>query len=308
VATYAYDGLTRRIHKGTDTQIQDYYYSKDWQVLEARGFETVTSSSSEPTVPDVTQFVWGLRGLDDLILRTQAIGEQTIQQLYALFDRWNVVAITNQTAAVQERYEYDAFGTPLFMTSSFNAMPNSSFAWETTFSSYRLDEETGFYQVRYRYLHPALGRWLSRDPMGEAEKKLGSNLYAYCNNNPNNLTDPDGRDPITVGIGIAITVAGLPLIPYAGGLAGAAGLTSLASMGLRAALADAALDSPLWAPTFNNLCATTTSLGGFLGRWTAALGVGITAAGLSGGSTSSSGNGFEPGGGSSGGGGASGSW
>jgi RHS repeat-associated protein len=30
----------------------------------------------------------------------------------------------------------------------------------------RLDADTGFYQVRNRYLHPGLGRWLTRDPIG----------------------------------------------------------------------------------------------------------------------------------------------
>ncbi len=38
----------------------------------------------------------------------------------------------------------------------------------------------------YRYYHPELGRWISRDPIGEDG---GLNLYAYINNNGINLND-----------------------------------------------------------------------------------------------------------------------
>jgi RHS repeat-associated protein len=51
--------------------------------------------------------------------------------------------------------------TPAFGSSS------SSYDWETLFDSYRWDSESGFYQVRYRYLHPTLGRWITRDPLFE---------------------------------------------------------------------------------------------------------------------------------------------
>src|SRR4030095_11953491 len=40
-----------------------------------------------------------------------------------------------------------------------------------------------------RYYDPRLGRWKSRDPLGEAG---GSNLYAYCGNDPVNEFDPVG--------------------------------------------------------------------------------------------------------------------
>ena len=42
-----------------------------------------------------------------------------------------------------------------------------------------------------RYYDPRLGRWLSRDPMGEAG---GFNLYAYCGNDPVNRHDPLGLE------------------------------------------------------------------------------------------------------------------
>lgn len=47
----------------------------------------------------------------------------------------------------------------------------------------------------YRYYSPRLGRWLSRDPMGEAG---GLNLYAYCGNDPVNRHDYLGMDVLPV--------------------------------------------------------------------------------------------------------------
>jgi hypothetical protein len=42
------------------------------------------------------------------------------------------------------------------------------------------------------HYNPQLGRWLSRDPLGEAG---GFNLYAYCGNDPVNGHDPLGLNP-----------------------------------------------------------------------------------------------------------------
>lgn len=43
----------------------------------------------------------------------------------------------------------------------------------------------------YRYYNPQLGRWLSRDPIGE---RGGINLYHFLCNNPQNDVDPLGED------------------------------------------------------------------------------------------------------------------
>ncbi len=45
------------------------------------------------------------------------------------------------------------------------------------------------YLTLYRPYSPALGRFLTRDPLGEA---AGTNLYRYVNNNPISLSDPLG--------------------------------------------------------------------------------------------------------------------
>ncbi|MGH7927351.1 MAG: RHS repeat-associated core domain-containing protein, partial [Candidatus Binatia bacterium] len=51
------------------------------------------------------------------------------------------------------------------------------------------DQESGLYYMRARYYDPAIGRFLSEDPIGIAG---GLNLYAYSGNDPVNNRDPSG--------------------------------------------------------------------------------------------------------------------
>ncbi len=193
MATYTYDGLNRRLNKGTSVT-RDYYYSGKWQVLEEQ------VSSPAPGCPE-RQFVWGLRYDDDLVLRDRVNPQSssvtclaTNERLYALHDYLNATALINTSAAVQERYGYNAFGGVRFMTATFGSRSSSLYAWETLFGDYRWDSETGLYHVRNRYLHPQLGVWLTRDPIGYQD---GPNFYFYVRNRPINLVDPTGLDSIS---------------------------------------------------------------------------------------------------------------
>jgi len=138
------------------------------------------------------RFVWGIRSVDDLILR-----DRGAERLYALHDAMSVTAVINTGGAVQERYGYDGFGGVRYMTSAFGSRGSSSYDWETLFDAYRYDQESGLYQVRYRYLHPRLGRWICRD---REEYYDHPSMYVYCANRPMTNLDPYGSVVIVVPI------------------------------------------------------------------------------------------------------------
>jgi RHS repeat-associated protein len=192
VATHRYDGLKRRVTKVAGGNTRHYYYSNRWQVLEER-LNALTTADR--------QFVWGIRHVDDLIER-----DRGSERFYVLHDHLSVTAVINTTAVVQERYGYDAFGTRRVMDANFGARSASLYDWETGFAAYRLDIESALCQVRHRYLHAKLGRWISRDPPSEAGRAssthsnlegrlVSTNLYWYVKNCPLELVDPSGLGP-----------------------------------------------------------------------------------------------------------------
>lgn len=179
VATYRYDGQNRRVTKLIGSDTRHYYYSARWQVLEER-LNTSTSADR--------QFVWGLRHVDDLIER-----DYSSTRLYALHDHLSLTAVISTAGAVQERYGYDGFGTRRVMDASFGSRGSSSYAWEIAFAAYRLDTETGLYQIRNRFLHPKLGRWITQDP---SQYEDATNLYLFARNQPSGFSDSYGLQTV----------------------------------------------------------------------------------------------------------------
>lgn len=64
------------------------------------------------------------------------------------------------------------------------------------------------YYYRARYYDPALGRFLSEDPIGF--KSQDTNFYRYVFNNPLKHTDPSGKAIPLIGIAVIGIIALLP--------------------------------------------------------------------------------------------------
>jgi RHS repeat-associated protein len=126
------------------------------------------------------EYTWGLNlggGIGGLLNLKQ--GGQDYAYLYD--GKGNVAAVIDSSQAVVAAYRYAPFGKLLAKTGSLE----QSFG----FSTKRYDAQTGLIEYGFRRYAPAIGRWTTRDPLGEAG---GMNLYAFVGNNPVNWVDPWG--------------------------------------------------------------------------------------------------------------------
>ena len=165
VAGYEYDGQHRRVAiKDYDSAGSLDKTTRCFQSIEAQVLEERVGGSASAS----QQFVWGVRFVDDLILRDRDTdGNGTLdERLYVLNDlRFSVVAIASNTGTILERYTYDAFGQRVVMDSSLSQRAASDFDWQFAYTGRRLDQ-SGLLFFRARYFATELGKFLSADPLG----------------------------------------------------------------------------------------------------------------------------------------------
>src|SRR5690606_16366872 len=105
------------------------------------------------------------------------------------------MAVTDDTGAVVERYEYDDYGAPQIMDPAGSPRSSSVASIWHLFNGRRYDTETGLYYYRTRYMDPAAGRFTTRDTIGIWGDPFNlGNGYAYVGNNPWTWVDPWGLD------------------------------------------------------------------------------------------------------------------
>ena len=118
-----------------------------------------------------------------LVLSGNAAVAQTVEYIHtdAL---GSVVAVTDANRAVIERSEYEPYGS----------LVNRPVQDGPGYAGHVSDATTGLSYMQQRYYDPALGRFLSTDPVA-ANANSGSvfNRYWYADANPYRFVDPDGR-------------------------------------------------------------------------------------------------------------------
>ena len=103
--------------------------------------------------------------------------------------RADVVALTDETGAVVEKWVYDDYGRA-YDAETKQPVSESAVGSPYGFQGRRLDAETGLYYFRARVYDPATGRFLQRDPVWDAGN-LG-NQYSFVGNGPTSGLDPSG--------------------------------------------------------------------------------------------------------------------
>ncbi len=172
----------------------EYLYSGDSFLAEMKKYDNGVMVSDTRFVRDgflplqerdasnnvVREYVWGqnmgggIGGLLDL--------KQSGQDYSYLYDgKGNVTALIDGSQSVVATYTYDTFGNLMNKTGTLNQ--------PFQFSTKQYDEKTGLSYYGYRFYSPALGRWITRDPLGETG---GINLYGFVGGNPVSIVDPYG--------------------------------------------------------------------------------------------------------------------
>jgi len=126
------------------------------------------------------------------------IGSNSGSYYYTRDHLGSVREMVDSAGAVRARYDYDIWGNR-----SGNLIATTPVDAEFGFTGHYYHTASGLYLAPFRAYDPLAGRWISRDPLGEAG---GLNLYGYVNNSPANYVDPNGKSPL--GIAAAVAVGG----------------------------------------------------------------------------------------------------
>jgi RHS repeat-associated protein len=88
------------------------------------------------------------------------------------------------SGTTRARFAYDPYGRRTNLSGDVSV--------DFGFAGMFFPADVGLCVARFRTYDPALGRWLSRDPLRKAELSEVPNLYAYVANNPVSKVDPSG--------------------------------------------------------------------------------------------------------------------
>lgn len=197
---YSGDGFLARIEKWDDTVTPGTLAKMDEVRFIRSGFLPIQERNDSNVV--LREYTWGLEkggGIGGLL----NLKDGTADYSYLYDGKGNVMAVldSNQTAVAS--YRYDEFGNRVNKTGTLEQ--------PFQFSTKRYDTQTGLSYYGYRFYNPAIGRWMTRDPLGEFDD---INLYRFADNSPMNVIDPYGlfglKDigDFAAGFGDTITFGG----------------------------------------------------------------------------------------------------
>ena len=175
--TYVYDHDGRRVGKTVNGVTSSYTLEGDKVLFERNGDTSLWyyyDASGAPVAIKVDNVIHlyrkNLQG-DITGIYSGLSGELLVSYVY---DAWGKVTATDE-ANTTESAELCELNPYLYR-------------------GYRYDHETGLYYLQSRYYDPETGRFINADVFVSTNQGiLSANMFAYCENNPVNLIDPEGH-------------------------------------------------------------------------------------------------------------------
>ncbi|MBR1870737.1 MAG: RHS repeat-associated core domain-containing protein, partial [Kiritimatiellae bacterium] len=182
----SYDAKSRRIRKVTPAATHTFFYN-DWNLIEER---IAYTNGTYYTIhyywgKDLSETLQGAGGVGGLLYLTI----DGVIYIPCFDNNGNITCYLDANGNTIAVYTYDAFGNTSSSTGSLSSI------FRHRFSTKYYDPETGLYYYGYRFYHPSLMRWLTRNPI---EEDGGLNLYAICNNSPISVFDALGTSIIVI--------------------------------------------------------------------------------------------------------------
>jgi RHS repeat-associated protein len=178
----AYDAMGRCVSRTLNSATTYYIYDAEKPIVEYNSAGAV-----------VARNLYG-KAIDEILLRIDA----TLGTSYYQDDHeGSVTHLTNGSGSITEKYKYDVFGAPTILDGSGNTLSASAKNNRFMFTGREYTSTFGVYEYRARAYHPGLGRFTGEDPKGFDAGDY--NLFRYCHNDPEDLTDPMGLEFTNTG-------------------------------------------------------------------------------------------------------------
>ena len=186
LASYGYDSQNRRIRKTANGRTVYYHYDLDNQLLA----ETLADGTP------LREYVY-LDG-EPLAVRVHDINPG--MYFYVNDHLGTPQQLMNLSREVVWKAAYLPFGAAQIRVGTITN--------NLRFPGQYYDAETGLHYNWNRYYNPAIGRYISADPVG---LEGGMNLYAYVDNDPVNWSDPNGLTRFQFAAGVHLPIRLYPV-------------------------------------------------------------------------------------------------
>ena len=212
--SYTYDASGLRTSKTVNGVTTDYYWLNG--VLQA-----------QKTGDEYIIFLYDEAGSAYGMILKNGAAEEYYYYVYNL--QGDVIGIVDSAGNTVVSYSYSAWGE----VESVTGTQASTIGQKNPirYRRYYYDGETGFYYVSSRYYDPEIGRWINADIpetlTADFENFAQYNLFAYCFNNPINMSDETGTWPswakkVVAAVAVVAVVATVAAVTVATAGAGTA--------------------------------------------------------------------------------------
>ena len=212
--TYVYDTLGRMTSATVNGITNTYVYDGDGNKV-SETFGSVSTTNYLIDTNNLSGYAQVLEEIDSSgnVNKVFTYGKSRISQDQLISSTWtlsffgtdgqgSVRYLSDINGNITDRMDYDAFGILINHTGT---TPNEFF-----FDGEQQDGNSGFYNLRARWMNSTIGRFQTMDGF-EGGQEIPSSLHKYCFgfNNPTNTIDPLGTDPDIGSLGISIGLIGI---------------------------------------------------------------------------------------------------